>query len=221
MRCLSWNEANPLPSLCRWPRTAAARSLICMSWHVPDWSVSEAASCRMDFGNFPDRRIGSGGRSRHSWQSGPRHDEILGCLCADPIVSTGTANRLIKKARSRGRGDCGLVGFAGRMFIGACTTQKRGCAQYCRRRASANGITGAHDCLDGGGTEWVGTRTSRAHAAPPPIAGSRCASVGRSYGMVPERSHSPCLYLSRPTVTGGSSTRGVSYLSTVGPVSII
>ena len=165
-------------------------------------------------------RVGRGARSRHSWQSGPRHDEILGCLCTYPIVPTGAANRPVKKARSRGRGNCGLVGFAGRMFIGTCTPQKRGCAQYCRRRAGANGVTGSHDQLDGGGTEWVGTRTSRARAAPPPTAGSRCASVGSSPGVVSGRSNSPCFYLSRPTVTRGSSTRGVSYPSAEVVVSV-
>lgn len=36
-------------------------------------------------------------RSRRSWQSGLRHDEILGCLCADPIVSIGAATGLLTK----------------------------------------------------------------------------------------------------------------------------
>jgi hypothetical protein len=82
-------------------------------------------------------------------------------------VPAGAANRPAKKACSKGRGDCGLMGLAGRMFIGACAPQKRG-----------------------------------------------CASAGCSPGMVSGRSHLPYLYLSRPTVTGGSSTRGVSYPST-------
>ena len=191
------------------------RSLLCTIWHVPDWSVSEVASCRLDFGNFPDRGS-EAARSGAPCRSGLRDDEVLGYLCA--IFVPGEANRPVKKARSRGRGDCGLVGFAGRVFIGACAPQTKDALSTAEEEQAQTVLralmTSWTEVEPSGLVREQAGRVLRLHPA-----GSRCAEWPQP-GVVSGRSRSPYPYLSRRTVTGSSSTRGVSYPSTQVVVSV-